>query len=94
MSLERDAERGRLAEEVLANEVYAESWEQVERGLKRKWWESRDAEEREALHRLAQSLRAARLVLEATMRSWKVALADLERKRTLAERIGLRLAQR
>lgn len=90
MSDERDADRGRMAQAVLDNPVYAESYTSVEKELTQKWLESRDAQEREHLHRLAMALKLARSVLEATMRSGKVAAKELERKRTLVDRIGLR----
>lgn len=91
MSLESDSERGRLAADVLNNAVYAESYTLIEQELTRLWRESRDPVEREELHRLLRMLDKARNVLETTMRSGKLASADLARKRTLAERIGARL---
>lgn len=90
MSLERDADRGRMAQDVLDNPVYAESYALVEKELTNKWLESRDAHEREYLHRLAMALKACRTVIEATMRNGKVAAKELERKRSLPERLGLR----
>lgn len=90
MSLETDAERGRLAEAVLQNRVYVESYALIEQGIYGKWAESRDKEEREQLHKLLQMLSKARALLETTMRSGKVAADELSRRRTLAERIGLR----
>lgn len=90
MTLEHDADRGRMAQEVLDNPVYAESYALVEKELTSKWLESRDAHEREHLHRLAMALKATKTVMESTMRSGKVASKELERKRTLADRIGLR----
>lgn len=88
MSLERDADRGRMAQDVLDNPVYAESYALVEKEIANKWLESRDAQEREHLHRLAMALRAAKTVIESAMRNGKVAAKELERKRTLADRIG------
>lgn len=90
MSLEIEADRGRLAQDVLDNEVYAESYGLIEQEIARKWRDSRDAKEREQLHQLQRMLDKARNVLEQTMRSGKVASAELERKRSLSERIGLR----
>ncbi len=90
MSLENDAERGRLADAVLQNRVYVESYVLIEQGIYAKWAESRDKEEREQLHKLLQMLSKARTLLETTMRSGKVAAEELNRRRTLAERVGLR----
>lgn len=91
MSLERDADRGRMASEVLDNPVYAESYALVEQELTKKWLASRDAHEREQLHQLAKALKACRTVLESTMRSGKVASKELERRRSLPERVGMTL---
>lgn len=89
MSLEKDAERGRQAQAVLDNPVYVESYGLIEQEITRKWRDSRDASEREELHRLLKMLDKARTVLESTMRSGRVAEADIQRKRSLAERVGL-----
>lgn len=89
MSLEREADRGRLADDVLRNPVYAESYDLIEQEITRKWRESKDRDEREQLHQLQRMLAKARTVLESTMRSGKVAASELKRKRTIAERVGL-----
>lgn len=91
MSLESELERGRLAEAVLTNEVYTDAYTQIEQEITRKWRESRDKDEREQLHQLLRMLEKARTVLEATMRSGKVAAEALQRKRSLSERINGRL---
>ena len=90
MSLEREADRGRLADDVLRNPVYAESYDLIEQEITRKWRDSKDRDEREQLHQLLRMLAKARTVLESTMRSGKVASSELKRKRTLAERAGIR----
>lgn len=87
MSLERDIDRARLAGEVLANEVYTESFALLEQEITKKWRDSRDAKEREQLHQMLLMLDKSRTVLEATMRSGQVAAKELERKRSLAERL-------
>ena len=91
MSLEKDVDRARLAADVLNNAVYSESFALIEQEITRKWRDSRDASEREQLHQLLRMLDKSRTLLEATMRSGQVAAKDLERKRTLAERMTGRL---
>lgn len=91
MSLEQDVERGRQAEAVLANPVYADAYLQIEQEVTRKWRESRDKEEREQLHQLLRMLDKARTVMESTMRSGKVAAKELERRQSLSERLTGRL---
>lgn len=90
MSDERDADRGRMAQDVLDNPVYAESYALIEKELTYKWLESRDAHEREHLHRLAMALKLVKSSIETTMRNGKVSAKELERKRSLVDRIGLR----
>lgn len=92
MSDQHEAERGRLAQAVLDNPVYAESYGLIEAEITRKWRESRDKDEREQLHMLLRMLDKARNVLESTMRAGKLADAEIERKQTLMQRIGLRRA--
>lgn len=91
MSLEKDIDRARMAGEVLSNPVYAESYAQIEQEFTRKWRDSRDKDEREDIHRALLMLDKARTILEATMRSGQVAAKELERKRSLAERLTGRL---
>ena len=91
MSLEQDEERGRLADEVLKNRVYAESFSLIEQEMTRLWRESRDKDEREQLHQLLRMLDKSRSILESTMRSGRVAADELRKRRSLAERIGTRL---
>lgn len=91
MSLEKDVERARLAGEVLSNPVYAESYAQIEQEFTKLWRDSRDKDEREDIHRALLMLGKARTILEATMRSGQVAAKELERKRSLAERLTGRM---
>lgn len=90
MSDEIDAQRGKLAEAVLENEVYRDAYAQIEQGITTKWRESRDAAEREELHRMLRMLEKVKSVTETVMRTGQLAAAEIERKRSLAERIGLR----
>ena len=85
-----EAERGRQAQAVLDNPVYAEGYAQIEQELMHKWRDSRDAHEREQLHRLLMALTLIRSRLEATMRTGKVALDKITQRQTFAQRIGLR----
>jgi hypothetical protein len=91
LSDEKEVERGRLAEDILANPVYQDSFAMIEQEITRKWRESRDKDEREHLHLALRMLDKSRQVLEATMRTGKVALSELQRKRTLGERLTGRL---
>ena len=85
-----EAERGRQAQAVLDNPVYADGYAAIEQELMHKWRDSRDAHEREQLHRLLMALQLIRSRLEATMRTGKVALDKITHRQTLAERIGLK----
>ncbi|MBZ4251721.1 hypothetical protein LAJ57_12450, partial [Streptococcus pneumoniae] len=77
MSDEQEAIRGRLAQDVLDNPVYAESYGMIEQEIMAKWRDSRDALEREELYRLLKMLTKARNVLESTMRTGQLAMAEL-----------------
>ena len=89
MSDQTQADRGRLAQAVLENAVYAESYGLVETEIARKWRESRDPAEREELHLLLRMLDKARNVLESTMRAGQLAEDALKRKQTQAEKMAL-----
>ena len=88
MSNELDAERGRLAQEVMDNPVYADAYAQIEQEILTKWRESRDKDEREQLHQLLLMLAKVQKTLEAVMRSGKLSSAELIRRASLPERIG------
>lgn len=90
MTDEADMRRGQLAEDVLNNEVYVDSCDRIKQGIRQKWEDSRDRDDREHLHRLLMAVRLIESELASVMRSGKVAAKELERKRTLSERIGLR----
>jgi hypothetical protein len=92
MSHEADVERARRAREVLDNPVYAAAYGDVREALHAAWAESKDGEDREHLHRLLLSLEKVNTIMEATMRNGEVAAKELQRKRTLAERVGLHAA--
>lgn len=87
MSDLKDAERGQLAQMVLDNSVYAESYGLIEAELTRKWRESRDSAEREQIHMLLRMLDKVKNVMESTMRRGEIAASEIVRKRTLAERV-------
>lgn len=75
---QQDAERGRLAAEVLNNPVYAEARDLIHAEIVKKWAESSDPEQREHLHRMQKCLSKLDEVLTKTMNDGKVAAATLE----------------
>lgn len=87
MSDYAEAERGQQAQAVLDNPVYAQAYDSVEAGLISLWRQSRDAREREQAHQMLTMLDKVRAVIEGAMRSGKVSEKELERKRSLAERV-------
>ncbi len=87
MTDEEEVRRGELAQQVLENEVYAESFGMIEQEVFKKWQGSRDKDEREQLHQFLLSLRKSREVLEQAMRTGKVALDKLKRERGLIGRL-------
>jgi hypothetical protein len=87
VSLKDEAERGRLAHDVLNNAVYADAYAQLEKGIVDRWKDSRNADDREELHRQLMSLLLLRSQVESVMRSGQVALDKLGREQTRAERM-------
>ncbi len=87
MSDEEEVRRGELAQQVLENEVYIDSFGLIEQEVFKKWQDSRDKEEREQLHQFLLALRKSRQVLEQTLRTGKVALDKLKRDRGLIGRL-------
>lgn len=86
MTDEQAVERGRLAEDVLNNRVYAESYGLIEAEFVAMWRASRDKDEREDIHRALVMLDKARNVLETAMREGKIAAKEIQRKQSLAQR--------
>jgi hypothetical protein len=91
LSLENDIERARLAEDVLKNHAYAESYVLIEKEFTKLWREARSKDEREDIHRALLMLDKARQVLESAMKSGQVAADKLRQKQSLAERLTGRL---
>jgi hypothetical protein len=85
MSLELDALRGKQAQEIIENPIYAESFDAIRAEIIGQWEASRDAADREQLHQLLGLLSKAKTALESVMRSGEVASAELARKQTRAE---------
>lgn len=87
MSLEQDALRGKQAQEVIENPLYADAYVQVEDAITATWKASRDPLEREQLHTMLGLLTKTRNVLESTIRNGEVAAKELRRKASLVERL-------
>lgn len=88
MSLEQEAMRGRRAQEVLENEVYADAHSAIEAEIIHLWRESRDAGDREQLHQLLGLHVKLKNAIEGVMRSGEIASAELARKQTKAEQMA------
>lgn len=91
MSDEQDVERGRLAQSVLDNPVYIESYATVEQEIIRAWRDARDKDVREQLHQMLLMLGKARTAVESVMRSGKLAQDAIIQRQNLAQRVGARL---
>lgn len=88
MSHEQEAMRGKRAQEVLDNEVYAEAWAAIEKEIIAQWRDARNQADREQLHQLLLMHGKARNALETVMRTGLLAEAELSRKLSRAEQIG------
>jgi len=87
VSLEQEARRGQLAQEVIDNPVYTDAHEAVESEIVRLWKDSRDPKDREQLHALLGLHTKIKTAMESVMRSGEIASAELRRKQTVMERI-------
>lgn len=88
MSLEADVQRGKLAQEVLNNEVYIQAHAAIEAETIRLWREARNTDDREQLHQMLLMHAKAKTALEAVMRSGEIASVELGRKVTKAEQMA------
>jgi hypothetical protein len=87
MGHEADSLRGKRAQAILDDPTYSEAYEQVEDAITALWKASRDSLEREQLHTMLGLLEKVRGVFESAMRSGEVAEKELQRKRSLRERL-------
>lgn len=94
MSLEAELQRGKLAQEVLDNPIYAEAHAVIEQEIIAQWREARNTHDREQLHQLLLMHAKAKTAIEAVMRSGQIAEAELSRKLSRAEQIGNVYARR
>jgi hypothetical protein len=87
VSHETDVQRGKRAQEVLDNEVYAEAWAAIEAEIIAQWRGARNPADREQLHQLLLMHGKARNALESVMRTGLLAEAELSRKLSRAEQM-------
>ena len=90
MNEAKDIERGALAESVLSNRVFLESFEALEAKITNEWKQSKCPNEREKLHLSLLLLRRLESHLKAILLNGEVAGRVVERKASLSERLGLR----
>lgn len=86
-SYETDRERARLAQAVLENPIYIEAHDLIEAETIRLWRESRNAEDREQLHKLLLIHERLKGAMQQVVRTGEIATAELARKQTRAERM-------
>jgi len=94
LSNEAQALRGKRAQEVLDNEVYAESYALLESEVIQKWRESRNPEDREQLHQFLLMLAKVQNALESVMRSGLISADLVGRQQSKADQIGEAYARR
>ena len=83
----QEAQRGQFAQAVLDNPAWAYSYTQLEGEVITLWRNSRNADEREELHRQLMALQLMRSNLEALVRTGQIASANLGREQSRAERM-------
>jgi hypothetical protein len=88
MSDTEDVRRGQLAKQVIENEIYAESYDLIEKEIYRKWRESRDEKEQLRLRDIQLALGKTRQVMEGVMFNGELALKKLQADRNRVQKIG------
>jgi ribosome-binding ATPase YchF (GTP1/OBG family) len=88
MSDTEDVRRRELAKQVIENEIYAESYDLIEKEIYRKWRDSRDEKEQMRLHDLLLALGKTRQVMDGVMFSGELALKKLQADRNRVQKIG------
>jgi hypothetical protein len=88
MTPEQEAQRGKQAQQIIENPIYAESFLDLEQQIIAQWRAARNAEDREQLHQLLGLLSKTKAALESVMRSGQVAAAELSRKQSRAEQMA------
>ena len=88
MKLEERIYNGNRAREVLENEVFQQVMTDLKAEITEKWQTSpaRDEKGREWLWMLLSAAKKLEFMLQTTLDTGKLATADLEHQRTLAER--------
>jgi hypothetical protein len=89
MTPEREIYLANRAKEVLENEAYLDAFALIKTEIENQWRSSpaRDAEGREKLWLMQSLLTRLQATLETTMQSGKLAAADVQHKRTMAQRL-------
>jgi len=90
MTPEQEVLRGGLAADVLGNPVYQEAFTTIDTALVKLWRDSRDAGDREDLHKMIGLLGRVQAHMQAVMTNGQITEKEILRKRNFAERIGLR----
>lgn len=90
MSEAKDIERGALADSVLNNRVFQESFAELEAKITTEWKQSKCPEEREKLHLSLLLMKRLESHLKSLVMNGEVAGKVVERRNSLAERLGLR----
>lgn len=90
MSEAKDIERGALADSVLNNRVFQESFAELEAKITTEWKQSKCPEEREKLHLSLLLMKRMESHLKSLVMNGEVAGKVVERRNSLAERLGLR----
>ena len=80
---------GNRAKEVLENEVFIQAFEDIKKEIVTQWEQSpaRDSEGREKLWNLLKLADKLEMNLKTTLETGKLAMLEIEHKRTLKERL-------
>lgn len=89
-----ELERGRLAQEVLENRVYAESMTQIEQEITERWQVESDPKAREWLWSLMQAHKRLQAVLKDTMLTGQLRQKQIQAEQSRLQRLGSAFTRR
>lgn len=91
MSASQELERGRLAADVLGNEVYKDAMAQIQTEIVARWQVEEDEKQREWLWNMVRASKRLESLLRITMETGQIQSKQIELRRSRAERAGATL---
>lgn len=88
MTEQEELERGRLAREVLENDVFRGALDQIQQEILTKWQGEKDQRSREWLWTMMQASKRLEAVLQSTMQTGQFRAKQIELAQARLEKVG------